>query len=110
MNLILIGSLADQGFVIVFDNEKRLIFARPDQMVARGVRESGIGLYQYIMDGPQIFICVVESSSLVDLWHKHLEHLNNHSIRFLGKQQLGHGVPLLPKSKSMFPSYMEGKL
>jgi hypothetical protein len=110
MNLISLGSLADQGFVIIFDNEKCLVFAKPNQMVVRGVQESGIGLYQEIMDVPQFLICVVESSFLVDLWHKHLEHLNNHSIRFLGKQQLGHGVPLLPKSKSMFPSYMEGKL
>ncbi len=79
-------------------------------MVARGVRESRINLYQYIMDGPQFPICVVESSFLVDLWHKHLRHLNNHSIQFLGKQQFGHGVPFLPKSKSICPSYMEGKL
>jgi hypothetical protein len=52
----------------------------------------------------------VESFSFAKLWHKRFEHLNNHSIQFLGKQQFGHGVPLLPESKSICPSYMEGKL
>jgi hypothetical protein len=37
MNLILIGSLADQDFVIVFHNEKCLVFARLNHVVVRGV-------------------------------------------------------------------------
>ncbi len=37
MNLISNGSLANQGFVIVFDNEKCLVFVRLDQVVACGV-------------------------------------------------------------------------
>ncbi len=105
MNIISIGSLVDQGFVIVFDNEMCLVFVGQNQMVFHGVRKLETNLYQYIMDGPQFLICVVEFSSLATLWH-----LNNHSIQFLGKQQLGHGVPLLPKNKSICPSYMEGKL
>lgn len=51
MNLILVGSLVDQGFVIVFDNEMCLIFVGPNQVVVHGVRELKTGLYQYIMDG-----------------------------------------------------------
>jgi hypothetical protein len=37
MNLILVGSLANQGFVIVFDNQMCLVFVRPNQVVAHGV-------------------------------------------------------------------------
>jgi hypothetical protein len=37
MNLILVGSLADQGFVIVFDNEKCLVFVKPNHVVVCGV-------------------------------------------------------------------------
>jgi hypothetical protein len=52
MNLILVGSLADQGFVIVFYNEKCVFFFGPNQVVFRGIQESETSLYQYIMDGP----------------------------------------------------------
>jgi len=37
MNLILVGSLVDQGFVIVFDNEKCLVFVEPNHVVVCGV-------------------------------------------------------------------------
>jgi hypothetical protein len=37
MNLILVGSLADQDFVIVFYNEKCLVFAKLNHMVVHGV-------------------------------------------------------------------------
>jgi len=77
----------DQGFVIVFDNEKCLVFAGLNHVVVHGVRELGIAMYPYIMDDPQFPICAMEFSFLVDLWHKCFEHLNHHNIRFLGKQQ-----------------------
>jgi hypothetical protein len=44
--------LADQGFVIVFDNEKCLVFVEPNHVVVCGVWELGSGLYLYIMDDP----------------------------------------------------------
>ncbi len=45
MNFISDGSLVDQGFVIVFDSEKCLVFVRPNQVVACGVRKLRTGLY-----------------------------------------------------------------
>jgi ABC-type Mn2+/Zn2+ transport system permease subunit len=50
MNLILVGSLVDQSFVIVFDNEKCLVFVEPNHAVVHGVPETRTNLYQYIMD------------------------------------------------------------
>jgi len=61
------------------------------------------------MDDPQFPICVMEFSSLTNVWHKCFGHFNHHSIRFLGQQQFGHGVPLLMENNSICPSYMEGK-
>jgi hypothetical protein len=45
MNLILVGSLVDQSFVIVFYNEKCLVFVKPNHVVVCGVPETWTSLY-----------------------------------------------------------------
>lgn len=61
------------------------------------------------MDDPQFPICAVEFYFLANLWHKHLGHLNHHSIWLLGKQQFERNEPFLLESKSICSSCMEGK-
>jgi hypothetical protein len=45
MNFISIGSLIDQGFIIIFDNEQCMVLGKLDHVVAHRIQELGINLY-----------------------------------------------------------------
>jgi hypothetical protein len=52
--------LIDQGFIIIFDNEEYMVLGGLDHIVAHEVQELEIGLYYYLMDKSQFFICAME--------------------------------------------------
>jgi hypothetical protein len=45
MNFISIGSLIDQGFIIIFDNEQCMVLGKFNHVTAHGIQELGISLY-----------------------------------------------------------------
>lgn len=59
-NLHLVGKIVDEGYILLFDNHRCLVYDGPN-VVVRGRREAETGLYRYIVDKPEFPICVVQS-------------------------------------------------
>lgn len=64
------------------------------EVVGIGVRDKNNGLYHLQT------IILKEINNLknlddIDLWHKHMAHLNYHSLHFMSKQQQVNGMPML---------------
>jgi hypothetical protein len=57
-NFILVGCLADNGFVLVFDNQQCLVFkARINDIIGKGFRDSTTSLYRYILAVGISYLC-----------------------------------------------------
>lgn len=123
-NLVSVGSLADEGHVIVFTNRICLVLdnARNKQIVAQGVRHKANGLYQLgvtsrktnSLEASSVEIQKDEANNVVtaeeiELWHKRCGHLHYKGLNHLAKKERVKGLPNLDSLKDVCPECLAGK-
>ena len=93
-NLLLVDSITDMGFTLVFDNKRCTIY-QDKKIVGREVRDGKTGLYRYLVSQPAFKICAVTSIPVAQLWQCRLGHLNMHCICALENHKITRGVPFI---------------
>jgi hypothetical protein len=81
-NLISVGALTDKGVMFTFNSDECLLIRRPNEILAKGSRDLGNGLYKFKCLTPassaNAFLVSPTSGQqqLTHLWHQRFAHLH----------------------------------
>lgn len=60
-NVLSIGSIANMGLILIFDDKKCLIYQGPEKTIGQWIHGWTIGFDQYIIISPKFKICAIAS-------------------------------------------------
>ena len=93
-NLVSVGSLADQGHVVMFTNKSCIILdnLKNRKVIGKGIRNKTNGLYQLGVN-PVIEANHVASENEIKLWHRRYGHLHYKGLNHLSRKRRVKGLP-----------------
>jgi hypothetical protein len=81
-NLISVGALTDKGVMFTFNSNECLLIRRPNEILAKGIRDPSNGLYKFqclarASQGEALFVSPSSNQyQLTQLWHQRFAHLH----------------------------------